>query len=861
MELEPNYVDALNNLGNALREIGRRDEAIASFERALAIRPEFAEAHNNLGIAWATQGDDARAIACYREALRLSAAYAAAHNNLGIALGRRGQHAEAVECYRRALEISPNYAEAHNNLGILLSQSGDYEEAIPCFRRAIELKPDYAEAYSNMGITLTELGRLEESLESYNQAIQLKEDYPDAYMNRALAFLVRGDFERGWREYELRWKCKEFNPRNFGKPQWKGEPLDGRRIMLHAEQGFGDTFQFARYATLVKEQHDCTVIVWAPRPLIPLLKQCPYIDELTIEGEALPEFDVHLPLLSLPKIFGTTMETVPKQTPYLYARPELIERWRQEFSYIDAFKIGVNWQGNPRYRGDRHRSIPLERFAPLAEIPGVRLISLQKGFGTEQIAKATERFSITELPPHRDEAAGSFMDTAAILMNLDLVISSDTSLVHLAGGLGVPIWVALPWAADWRWLVKREDCPWYPTMRLLRQQRQGDCEELFERMACEAWKLVQHKRRHAPAALSAGELLDQVAILECQLQYRANGQEPAELARKLGQLREVCAEKIPKTDELGRLRRELKAVCEKSRQCEDEAHACEAEDQASPQFAEVLKSMRRLNQERAAIKQAIDETADREMEAVSYAALLQRIRRRDQEAEQPEQADDLPRKANESPAQGAKGRANGSGIEQRPSDDAPDPFAVFDRIYRNGGWNGKGSGPGSAPAANREYIALLNRLITQKPGIESILDIGCGDWQIMRHVDLSRKRYLGVDVAASVVASNAREFGRDNIRFQVLNPYQDDIPEADLIIMKDVAQHLPAACVQKILERIASRCRYALIANDFTEQNVDRDIPVGGWRPINVLAPPFNLPGATLAIWNGKHFTLSEFAR
>jgi SAM-dependent methyltransferase len=222
---------------------------------------------------------------------------------------------------------------------------------------------------------------------------------------------------------------------------------------------------------------------------------------------------------------------------------------------------------------------------------------------------------------------------------------------------------------------------------------------------------------------------------------------------------------------------------------------------------------------------------------------------------------DRPGDSVESHIASAPERVEGASNGHRHSDDTSNPFAVFDRIYRNGGWCGKGSGPGSMPAASKAYISLVNRLINQTPGIQSILDIGCGDWQIMRHVDLSRNRYLGVDVAASVIATNVRDFGKEHIRFQELNPFTDDIPHVDLIIMKDVAQHLPIACVQKILERIAARCRYALITNDFVEHNVARDIPIGGWRPINVLAPPYNLPGASLAVWNGKHVTLSTFAR
>ncbi|OYV94189.1 MAG: hypothetical protein B7Z73_02960 [Planctomycetia bacterium 21-64-5] len=489
-KIDSQFADAYNNLGNVLRELGRHAKAIAAFERALAIRPKFAEAHNNLGIAWSARRNYDQALACYAEALRLWPDYAAAHNNRGIALANRGDWADAIVNYRRALELKPDYAEAMNNLGIVLSQQGEYEEAIALYKRAIELKPDYAEAFSNMGITLTECRRIDEALEGYAQALEHKENYPDARMNRALSYLIRGDFERGWREYEWRWKCKDFNARKFGKPAWDGSPLHGRRIMFHAEQGFGDTFQFIRYARLVKERYDCTVILWCPKQLVPLVREIPYIDEVTIEGEPIPEIDVHLPLLSLPMVFGTTVETVPGEVPYLYAKPELIERWRKELSYIGALKIGIAWKGNPRYRGDRHRSIPLERFAPLADIPGVRLIGLQKGLGTEQIAQLNDRFSLTELPASRDEAAGSFMDTAAILKNIDLVISCDSSLTHLAGGLGVPVWLAQSLASDWRWLLNRDDSPWYPALRIFRQKTLGDWEEVFERMAGELRALV-----------------------------------------------------------------------------------------------------------------------------------------------------------------------------------------------------------------------------------------------------------------------------------------------------------------------------------------------------------------------------------
>ncbi|HET6879036.1 MAG TPA: tetratricopeptide repeat protein [Pirellulales bacterium] len=604
IEVDPQCVDAFNNMGNALRELGRHEEAVASLERAIAVRPEFAEAHNNLGIVWGAKGDYQRAVACYEEALRIWPEYPAAHNNLGIALVQQKRFLEAIASYRRALELNVNYAEAYNNLGIALSQEGEYQEAIDCFRKALELRPNYAEAYSNLGITLTELGELDEALASYNEAIRIKEDYPDAYMNRALAFLVRGDFERGWREYELRWQCKDFRPRNFKPPLWNGERLDGRRILLHAEQGFGDTFQFVRYARLVKEERGGCVIVWCPRPLVPLVSQCPYVDQVTVEGEKLPEFDCHLPMLSLPQLFGTTLECVPAEVPYLFAKPELVARWHDEFSYISAFKVGINWQGNPRYRGDRHRSIPLKEYEPLAKTPGVRLISLQKGFGSEQIAQVAAAFSVTELGAHRDEETGAFMDTAAILMNLDLVVSSDTSLVHLAGGLGVPVWVALPWAADWRWLLKRTDSPWYPTMRLFRQHEPGDWQGVFQRIRDELSELASCSRTRLSRPVAVEDLLDRIAELEAAQAIDRNEQATADAQRELRELSEIAERVGLHCEDILLLRDQLIALHRRLNEARQALRDCHQRDDAIG-VMRLLTTIDKWEAERAVVKQDI----------------------------------------------------------------------------------------------------------------------------------------------------------------------------------------------------------------------------------------------------------------
>lgn len=491
VRFDPQSPDAHNNLGNALREVGQLDESAGALLRAIGLRPQYADAHNNLGITRSRQNKYDEAIQHYEEALRLRPNYPAGHNNLGIALAHQGKRPESMASYRHALRLKPDYAEAHNNLAIVLSQAGYFDDALAEYEQALTLRTNYPEAHSNLGITLTELGRTQFALEQFDKAIGLRTDYADAHMNRALTYLLIGDFQRGWEDYEWRWKCKDFNPRNFPHPRWKDEPIDGRRVLLHTEQGLGDTFQFVRYARLVK-QLGAEVLIRAPGPLLKMLRLCPYLSGVFLEGGELPDFDFHIPLLSLPRKFNTTLETIPSGEPYLFADPSLVERWRNELSYINAFKVGINWQGNPKYRGDQRRSIPLAHFGPLSSIPGVRLLSLQMGFGTEQLREI--RFSVSELGYQVDKGAGAFMDTAAIMMNLDLFITSDTALAHLAGALGIPTWLALPYAPDWRWLLNRDDCPWYPNMRLFRQYEFDDWESIFERMADQLRNLVSDRR-------------------------------------------------------------------------------------------------------------------------------------------------------------------------------------------------------------------------------------------------------------------------------------------------------------------------------------------------------------------------------
>jgi hypothetical protein len=317
--------------------------------------------------------------------------------------------------------------------------------------------------------------------------VEISTEYAEAHKNRGMNLLHLGDFEHGWREFEWRWRCKDFRKRAFRKPAWDGSSLRGQRILLYTEQGIGDTFHFIRYAPLLAER-GAEVILECPGGLTALLKSCPGVKKVVAHGAPLPDFDCHAPLMSLPRLLGTTVETIPASVPYLSADKALIERWRRELSTVRAFKVGIGWQGNPQNGTDYRRSIPLEQFAILANIPGVQLFGLQKGYGTDQLAKVIGDFPIIDLSGRLD--LGGFQVTAAAICNMDLVITSCTARAHLAGALGTPTWVALCFASEWRWLRERSDSPWYPTIRLFRQPEPGDWDTVFEQIAHALRELV-----------------------------------------------------------------------------------------------------------------------------------------------------------------------------------------------------------------------------------------------------------------------------------------------------------------------------------------------------------------------------------
>jgi len=395
---------------------------------------------------------------------------------------------EAEQAARRAVAIQPDFPEARAALGAILADAGTLDSAERDLRQAIALRPDYAEAYDDLGTVLKEQGQVGGAIAAFRQAVQLKPDLANAHTNLAMALLAQGAFEEGWREYEWRWRAPRMAPasRGFTQPQWRGEPGEGRSLLLWAEQGYGDTIQFCRYAALARAR-GFRVILEVQSPLVRLLKRLEGADAVVVQGATLPAFDLHCPLLSLPLAFGARLETIPGSAPYLAADPVDTGRWAKRLGDRKGLKVGIAWSGNPNTTAHARRSLPLDQLARLTETAGVRFVSLQKDDG-EQL----RGLPILDL---MGEAA-SFADTAALIANLDLIISVDTAVAHLAGAMGKPVWLLDRFDPDWRWLLGRGDSPWYPSLTIYRQPAPGD----WGAVVGEVLKHLSWKEREGPAA-------------------------------------------------------------------------------------------------------------------------------------------------------------------------------------------------------------------------------------------------------------------------------------------------------------------------------------------------------------------------
>jgi hypothetical protein len=512
------------------------------------------------------------------ESLRLNADCGIAHHVVGVVSYHRGQLQQAMEHLRRAIAIRPDLHPAHNCLGLCLAQTGDHDAA----------------------------------LREYELALLQQPDYPQARYNRAMQLLRRGRYAEGWVEYEWRWTSSQMSRPDVPRPRWDGTPLVGRSLFVHTEQGVGDVLMFLRFLTRVKQQCGGRLVFACQKALQRLLRTVPWVDEwFPIDTPGNVNFDLYIPMLSLPGVLGLGAADISYPTPYIAADPTLVELWRPRVAALPGMKIGVCWQGSPTFVGDMFRSIPLSQFAPLAALPGVTLVNLQKGPGEEQIAPNRAAVPLTVFPDL--DATAPFMDTAAVMRHLDLIIAADTSIGHLAGALGRPVWLALGTDCDWRWGTDRSDSPWYSTARLFRQKSFGDWQGVLAEMAsalATGGPSTGAAATHAPECrvpVSAAELIDKITILEIKLDRIADAVKRANVRRELELLKAAREETLPPSPELVALTTHLRAVNERLWDVENGVRECEAAGDFGDRFVALARSVYTSNDERAALKRRINE--------------------------------------------------------------------------------------------------------------------------------------------------------------------------------------------------------------------------------------------------------------
>jgi len=464
--LKPDYAQAHNGRGIVLAQINRLAEAVGSFDRAIALKPDYAEAHNNRALVLQDLGQLEEALISLNRAIALQPDNARAHNNRGVVLHGLRRNDEALTSHDKAIALQADYAEAYYNRGIVLHELERLEEALTSFDRAVALKRDYAAAHNNRGTVLYDLNRLEEALAAFDRAVALAGGFAEASVNKSYCLLRMSRFDEGWRLHE--WRKKTERPvghRSFRQPLWLGnDDIANKIVFVHSEQGFGDTLQFCRYAKLLRAR-GAEVVMSVQEPLYRLISHS-MPDIRFLKNDIVPAaFDYHCPLMSLPLAFGTTLQNVPADVPYLFADEERRKTWEARLPPPTKPRIGLAWSGNAKQKNDINRSIGLAALAPVLAIDA-DWISLQKEVRDIDRPLLANFRQIS----HYGELLTDFSDTAAVIAGLDLVVTVDTSVAHLASAMGKPVCILLASTADWRWLVDRDDCPWYPTARLFRQQ-------------------------------------------------------------------------------------------------------------------------------------------------------------------------------------------------------------------------------------------------------------------------------------------------------------------------------------------------------------------------------------------------------
>ena len=484
VSLDGSNADAYHNMAIAQQSKGDYKSAIDNCGRAVSIRPEFGQAYNTMGFCQKSIDRLEDALGSFNRAIHFNPNLAEAFNHLGVVLSRQGNNEQAIGHFSRAVEIAPAYSEAYNNLGMAQHTIGRLDHAIESFRTAVLQEDDFAQAHYNLANALKERGDCDQAIVAYHRAIELMPGFAWAHWNLSHALLLSGRFRQGFKEYAWRYNPNlgiVTYPHKINIPRWDGSPFTGKRLLIHYEQGLGDTFQFIRYLPMVKSMGG-TVIFESPKELLDLFIGFRGIDELieATDHETDAEFDYHASLLDLPGFFQTDLHTIPVNVPYLFADSSKSQKWRTKLANT-ALKVGIVWAGSPDHGRDRDRSCSIKKFLPLTQIEGVQLYSLQKGDAAAQLAKYDSLSLVEDFSGRLHD----FSDTAAAIEGLDLIISVDTAVAHLAGAMGKPVWLLLPYSPDWRWMLDRQDSPWYPAMQLFRQPSRGDWTDVFNKVACQ----------------------------------------------------------------------------------------------------------------------------------------------------------------------------------------------------------------------------------------------------------------------------------------------------------------------------------------------------------------------------------------
>lgn len=658
IELDPDHFESHFYLATTYFVLGYRDQAITEYKKAASLRPDSAQTQFNLALAHQGNNDYNASIQALEKALHIAPHYKKAKVFLGNAYLKKGNidHAltlydevlaadpinvdalensagayreknefdQAVTYYKRAIEQRPNNLHANFNLAYTYHRMGDLENAIDTYRTILSFSPDCTDARCNLAHMLRYVGHVDEAINQYEKTLKAAPDNPHVHYGYAESLLKAGQFEHGWEEFEYRWK-RDANSRNFSDKLWDGSDLMGKTILVRAEYGHGDTIQFIRFTKHLKEM-GATVIAEVQGALKKLLSGCPYVDKLIVVGQQLPEFDAQVPVMSLPHKLGIFNEEEFATGPYIDADQEIVHHWKSELARDGKFKIGICWEGSTYFdslRGPRSKkALHLRTFKALSELPNVTLYCLQKTEARNQMNEVD--FEVRDLGPDFDGSSGRYMDTAALMKTLDLVVTVDTSVAHLAGALGVPVWVVLPTVADWRWMLDCDDTPWYSTMRLFRQETYGDWDSVFAQIKTSLGKKLQERVKKSDivsAEISIGELIDKITILQLKNKYIKNEAKLKNVRKELAILCTTRDEKVAKCKELDELTEQLYAANQRLWDIEDACRDKERLKEFDDEFIQITRSVYINNDERCALKRKINTILGSNLvEEKSYAA-------------------------------------------------------------------------------------------------------------------------------------------------------------------------------------------------------------------------------------------------